>query len=153
MHVLFVCSGNTCRSPLAEARFRQLLAEQGREDIDVSSAGTSAYDGAPASEGAYLVALERGLDLGAHRARLLTPELVTSADLILAMSSGHVARVQRLGGSERVRLLSEYAGEEGVTAEVADPFGLDVEIYRRTLDQLDHLLAAALPRVLAEGRK
>jgi protein-tyrosine-phosphatase len=153
MHILFVCSGNTCRSPLAAARFRQLLVERGQEDIAVSSAGTGAYDGAPASEGAYLVAMERGLDLGAHRARLLTPELVASADLILTMSSGHVARVQRLGGDDRVWLLGEYAGEEGVAAEVSDPFGLDVEIYRRTLDQLDQLLAAALPRVLAEGRK
>ena len=151
MHVLFVCSGNTCRSPLAAARLRQLLAERGRQDIAVSSAGTGAYDGAPASEGAYLVALERGLDLGAHRARLLTPELVATADLILTMSSGHVARVQRLGGGEKVWLLGEYAGEEEAAAEVGDPFGLDVEVYRRTLDQLDHLLAAALPRVLAEG--
>jgi len=151
MHILFVCSGNTCRSPLAEALFRRFLAERGRQDIVVSSAGTGAYDGAPASEGAYLVALERGLDLGAHRARLLTPEIVTSADLILAMSSGHVTRVQRLGGGERVRLLGEYAGQEGAAAEVGDPFGFEVETYRRTLDQLERLLATARDRLLAEG--
>jgi protein-tyrosine-phosphatase len=150
MHVLFVCSGNTCRSPMAEVLFRRLLAERGRGDVAVSSAGTSAYDGAPASEGAYLVALERGLDLGAHRARLLTPEIVTSADLILTMSPGHVSRVQRLGGGDRVRLLGEYAGLEGPSAEVSDPFGFDVDTYRQTLDQLDRLLVAAGDRLLAE---
>ncbi len=93
MHVLFVCSGNTCRSPLAEAAFRRLLAAAGRTDIAVGSAGTGAYDGAPASEGAYLVALEAGLDLSGHRARLLTREMVAQADLILTMAKGHLARV------------------------------------------------------------
>src|SRR5512134_2396353 len=99
MKVLFVCSGNTCRSPLAAAAFRRLLDESGRNDIEVASAGTGAYEGSPASEGAYLVAIEAGLDLSSHRARLLDRDRVAEADLILAMSKGHLSRVERLGGA------------------------------------------------------
>lgn len=149
MRVLFVCSGNTCRSPLAEALFRRMLAEAGRPDIRVGSAGSAAIDGAPASEGAYLVALEQGLDLSEHRARLLTRELVEGADLILAMSRGHLARLDRLGAGDRAHLLGDYAGITGAGAEVRDPFGSDVETYRATLMQLRVMLASARDRVLA----
>jgi protein-tyrosine-phosphatase len=98
MHILFVCTGNTCRSPLAEALLRHELDQRNVEGIDVSSAGTGAWDGAPASEGAYLVALEHGLDLSAHRARLLTRDLVRQSDLILTMGPHHRARAEALGG-------------------------------------------------------
>jgi protein-tyrosine-phosphatase len=65
-HVLFVCTGNICRSPLAASLLERALKERGLE-VEVTSAGTGAWDGAPASEGAYLVGLERGLDLSGHR--------------------------------------------------------------------------------------
>lgn len=150
MHVLLVCSGNTCRSPLAEALLRRMLDEAGRGDIAVSSAGTGAYDGAPASEGAYLVGLERGLDLSGHRARLLDPDLLRSADLVLAMSGGHLARVARLGGAAGPAvLLGEYAGAGPV--EIRDPFGGEVEGYRRTLDQLEELMRMVRDRLIAEA--
>lgn len=148
MHVLFVCSGNTCRSPLAEALFRRMLAEAGRGDVTVGSAGSAAIDGAAASDGAYLVALEQGLDLTAHRARLLTPEIAAEADLVLAMSRGHLARLERLGAAGRAHLLGEFAGLAGPDAEVRDPFGSDVETYRATLDQLRRMLTAARDRLL-----
>src|SRR3954466_6121375 len=85
MHILFVCTGNTCRSPMAETLLRHALEARGATQVTVGSAGSGAWEGAPASEGAYLVALEHGLDLSAHRARMLTRELVNSADLVLTM--------------------------------------------------------------------
>jgi protein-tyrosine-phosphatase len=150
MRVLFVCSGNTCRSPLAEALFRRLLDEAGRQDITVASAGTGAYDGAPVSEGAYLVGLEQGLDLTGHRARLLDRDIVAGADLIFALAPGHLSRIERLGGGDRAHLLGEFAGMSGPDWEVRDPFGSDLEAYRVTLAQLTRLLTAAKDRLLAQ---
>ena len=153
MRVLFVCSGNTCRSPLAVAVLRRMLDEAGRQDITVESAGTGAYDGAPASEGAFLVALEEGLDLSAHRARLLDRELVAEADLILTMSGGHLARVERLGGEGKAYVLGAYANASPADSELKDPYGGDVEGYRQTLHQLERVLLLARERLLAESAR
>src|SRR3989441_4427335 len=105
--ILLVCTGNICRSPLAAALLDRALAQRGIDGIEVASAGTGAWDGAPVSEGAYLVGLERGLDLSAHRARLLTRELVEDADLILTMARHHRARVDELGGERHVFVLGD----------------------------------------------
>src|SRR5256885_17119351 len=100
-HVLFVCTGNICRSPLAAALLERALKERGI-DVTVTSAGTGAWDGAPASEGAYLVGLERGVDLSSHRARLLTREPVENAGLVLTNAPHHRARGPELGREGRV---------------------------------------------------
>ncbi len=148
--ILLVCTGNICRSPLAEALLRRDLKARGFPEIDVGSAGTGAWDGAPASEGAYLVGLERGLDLSGHRARLLTRELVESADLVLTMARHHRARVEELGGEGRVFVLGEYAGRDGDDAEVSDPFGGDLDVYRDTCAELEALSAAVTERLARE---
>lgn len=145
--VLVVCTGNTCRSPLAEALLRRALEETGRTDIAVASAGTGAWDGAPASEGSYLVALEHGLDLSAHRARLLTLAMVEESQLILAMSRTHLARVRELGGAGRAHLLGEYGGFTGPRGEIDDPFGGDLDEYRATIKTLSGLMPAVASRV------
>src|SRR5207249_11589203 len=96
-NVLFVCTGNICRSPLAAALLERALKERGLE-VAVTSAGTGAWDGAPASEGAYPVGLERGPDLSGHRARLLTREPVQRADPILTLARHHRAPADEPGG-------------------------------------------------------
>ena len=149
-HVLFVCTGNICRSPLAASLLERALEERGLE-VKVTSAGTGAWDGAPASEGAYLVGLERGLDLSGHRARLLTRELVEGADLILTMARHHRARVDELGGEGRVFVLGEYAGRG--SDEVSDPFGGDLGVYRDTCQELEALSAAVADRLAAESKR
>ena len=108
MKILFVCSGNTCRSPLAEAITRRLIARASRDDVTVSSAGTNAWDGSPASDGALLVGMERGLDLSAHRSRLLTEEMVKEADLILVMAPPHIARVREMSPKANVKNVRKH---------------------------------------------
>lgn len=143
--ILTVCTGNTCRSPLAAAMLKAALVAAGRPDIEVESAGTGAWDGSPASEGTYLIALEHDLDLSAHRARLLDQDLVAGADLILTMSRPHLGRVRELGGGGRAHLFGEFAGSSGSVAEISDPYGGELDDYRATF----RTLAAMLPAVVA----
>lgn len=148
--VIFVCTGNICRSPLAEALLVRELAERGADGFEVSSAGTGAWNGTPASEGAYLVGLEHGLDLSRHRARPLTRDVVREADVVLTMSRHHRIRAQELGGEGRTYVLGEYVGLSGPEAEVSDPFGSDLDVYRDTYGRLEGLVRDAADRLIRE---
>jgi protein-tyrosine-phosphatase len=137
---------------MAEALLRRSLTEAGRSDVMVESAGTGAWDGAPASEGAYLVGLEQGIDLSGHRARLLNRAMVDQADLILAMSRTHLARVRELGGGGRAHLLGEYAGYQGLQAEIDDPYGGELEDFRQTYRTLAAMMPGIVSRVTAAAQ-
>lgn len=150
MRILFVCTGNTCRSPLAEALAKKVVVERGLADVEVMSAGTSAWDGAPASDGALLVGMERGLDLSAHRAQTLTRELVRDADLVLAMGPHHLERVEALGGTGRAYLLTDFASRGSSARPVNDPIGGELDLYRSTADELEAEIRRVFDRITAE---
>jgi len=139
--VLFVCTGNTCRSPLAEVLFRELT--QGRDDYQVGSAGVGAFSGQPASRFSQELARERGLDLTGHRSRAVTVDLVDDATHIFAMSRGHLADLLEdyPEAEDKVYLVSEFAAEDALRGrDLSDPFGGGLEDYHDTLSRLERLL-------------
>ncbi len=133
--LIFVCTGNTCRSNVAEVLALEAASRLGLSGWRFSSAGIMAFPGSPASENSLQVMQEHGLDLSHHRTTLLDQRLVQDADLILAMTPAHKAQIVSFypASVSKVFTLLEYAGDPG---QVQDPFGGDIEVYRRTAAQI-----------------
>jgi protein-tyrosine-phosphatase len=146
-NLLFVCTGNTCRSPMAEAVARHRIRQSGWTHVEARSAGVAARPGLHASEGALLVSGEAGLSLAGHRSQPLTPDLVDWADLILAMGPAHLEAIEELGGGEKAALLTGFLEGDDAGRPIADPFGYDIEPYRIAFAQIDDAVTALLRKL------
>ncbi len=147
--VLFVCTANICRSPMAEALFRLILREKGidAQGWRIESAGTWAPQDRPADPVVVAQFAYRGVDLSAHRSRIVDAALLGGFPVIVTMEPGHKEALQvefrPLRG--RVFTLAELAGENG---SVADPTGGPPEAYARTVDEIERLLRLAFDRII-----
>ena len=146
--ILFVCTGNLCRSPMAAGLLRERLTEESLDSRHrVASAGTWGVDGRPAAENAVTVMQERGIDISDHAAQTIRAELVAEADLILTMSREHDAMLRNTWPQYawKVHRLSEMAGKR---KDVADPYGEPIEEYRACADLLTLYIDRGLDRIL-----
>ncbi len=140
MHILFVCTGNTCRSPMCEAYFRLLCEQAGCKDVTVGSAGIFAGGGAPASENCIRVMRQLGIEMDHFRNTQLTIDLLDKADWVIAMTNGHRQHIGKISpqSQSKTRLLMEFA-DSGET-DVTDPFGGNIEEYRQCFDVMKKAL-------------
>jgi protein-tyrosine-phosphatase len=135
IRILFVCTGNTCRSPLAEALLRERIgSEELGHRMVVSSAGLMAIEGSPASNLAVEVATENGLDLTSHRSRQLTEKILSNSDLVIGMQPSHLFPLQPLqqAGKLELHILGEYCTiSSEARPDIPDPFGGNRAEYER----------------------
>ncbi len=134
--IMFICSGNTCRSPLAEGLFKKYLKENNITDIEVGSAGVSAFPGDSVSINSILVAGSRGVDISSHRAKNINPEHILTTDLFFCMSDSHKQVLLRHCDENKIIVLN-----------VPDPFGRPIENYEECAKQLENQFPQILEKI------
>ncbi len=136
--ILFICTGNTCRSPMAAGYFQKLLQERGIKNVEVKTAGVMTVSGLlPQPETVQLLE-EVGVDIRKHRSQPLTPDMIRKADLILGFTPFHVQSAIRMSEEARGKtfLLKEFTGSEARRARIQDPMGCTLEVYRRVFNEI-----------------
>src|SRR2546430_9702892 len=143
--ILFVCTGNICRSPMAEGLFRH--AVKGRNEFRVVSAGVGAVDGLPPSEHAVRALKELGIDISKQRSHMLTADLIQQADYIFGMTHSHVDAITMLypHAAEKTFLLREFDETlDSYENDISDPISGSYEVYLACRDQIEQGIASLL---------
>ena len=155
-YILFVCTGNTCRSPMAYGIMKKLLAEMEIRNIEIRTAGVMTVPGLLPTPECRQLLLKEGIDITMHRSSPLTSELIRKAALVLGMSSFHVQTALRMAEDARGKtfLLKQYAGGEGVKSndQVQDPMGCTLDVYKKVFREIRSACKRLLKSEFVLGR-
>ena len=148
--IMFVCSGNTCRSPMAEYALRSLIDRERPGAAEVLSAGTLGLSGQPATRYAQVAGQVWDLDMSRHRNQPLMAELIERADLILAMAPEHHQKILEMvpKASDKTYLLKNFPDNSGTGDRVEDPIGMDLGAYNEVFLEIGEYLGKYLPEIL-----
>ena len=147
--IMFVCTGNTCRSPMAEGALRHLLKDKYGEKVKVISSGTMGSTGFPATIYGIEAAKLWDIDNSGHLSQALTKELIDKSDLIFAMSPNHYKEIVRLrsGAESKTYLFKKFPESGGKGEGVNDPIGMDLDEYNKTFLEIGEQLGKVLPEI------
>ena len=142
MNILFVCTGNTCRSPMAEGLFKKMLAEKNIDNVTCSSAGLFAMTGDEVTLNSVKACERFGVDISSHRARRITSYILDETDKFVCMTPGHASSLSMYVPSEKVIVLG---------GGIPDPFGGDLELYIKTANYIRTALGLQFEDIISEG--
>lgn len=141
MNILFVCTGNTCRSPMAEGLFKKLLADKNITDINCSSAGLFAMTGDEVTQNSVKACERFGVDISSHRARRITSFVLDETDKFVCMTFDHAASLSLYVDPDKVLVLG---------GGIPDPYGGDIETYMMCANSIKIALNAQFDQITAE---